>query len=216
MKTEHNGNDEHVEEDFVYNESNKHLSKKFLVLEDAITKEEAQVLEKFIFSKLPVETEDEQAQVCVLPYRTDEWDELGVIHKVQGIAKQCIEDVYHPEGAVEPKKFELVRTDSIQKYERLYPRSYINRNEILYTIVVTPTRSSSYDWGQTVYLNNGEGFKPAATNVLIHRNEEYNNWSVEEPMNGTRLDLIITLREMNMGISYDYSIEQSPGTVEDY
>ena len=215
MRTQHD--DEHIEEnDFVYDKSNRHLPKKFSIVEDAITIEEAEGLEKFILSKLPDETEDEQSQVCVLPYRTDEWDELGVIHKVQELAKQYIEDNYYLEGAVEPKRFELVRTDSIQSYERLYSEGYINQNEILYTVVVTPTSSGSYDWGQTVYLNNGEGFKPSTTSVFIHRNEEYNNWSVEEPMNGTRLDLIITLREMNVAISYDYPIEQSPETIEEY
>lgn len=215
MRT-HQDDEDAYEEVLVYDKSNRHLPKKFSILKDSITKEEADALEGFIFSKLPTETEGEQAQVWVLPYRTDEWDELGVIHKVQKIAKQYISDTYYLEGSVEPKKFELVRTDSIQTYERLHPESYINRNEILYTIVVTPTCSSSYDWGQTLYLNNGEGFNPSRTSILIHRNEEYNSWSVQEPMNGTRLDLIITLREMNMEISYDYAIEQSPEAVEYY
>lgn len=220
MRTEHRDQnilgDGDVPEDFVYDKTNRHLTKKFSNIVDALTEEEVEALKEFILTKLPEEVEGEESQVWTLPYRTDEWDNLGVIHKVQELAKEHIANTYYLEGAVEPKRFELIRTDGIQKYSQEYPQSYINKNEILYTVVVTATNQTEYEWGQTVYIRNGEGFKPRSRDVLVHRNEEYNDWEIEEPMNGTRLDLVITLREMNMGISYDYPIDQSPITDEEY
>jgi hypothetical protein len=203
-------------QDFVYDETNRHLPKKYGIIKNAITREEAEHLKAFIESKLPNSTEDDSSQVLVLPYRTDEWDELGVIHKVQELSRQYVRDNFYLRGAVEPRKFELIKTEPIQSYKETYSPNYITKNEILYTAVVTPVDPLDYDWGQTVYIDNGEGFRPSPTDIIIHRNEQYNNWTIEETINGTRLDLVLTLREVNLETSYDYPMEQSVVTDEEY
>jgi len=203
-------------QDFVYDQTNRHLPKKYGVIEGALTQEEADHLKAFIESKLPNSTEDDSSQVLVLPYRTDEWDELGVIHKVQELSRQYVRDNFYLRGAVEPRKFELIKTEEIQSHKETYSPNYITRNEILYTAMVTPVSLLDYDWGHTVYTDNGEGFRPSPTDIIIHRNEQYNNWSIQETIKGTRLDLVITLREVNLETSYDYPMEQSIVTDEEY
>lgn len=203
-------------EEIVYTKDNRHVPKKFDTLTNIITSEEAAQLRAFILEKLPESVEGEKSQQHVLPYRTDEWDSSGVINKLQEVAKAHIRNAFYMEGAVEPRKFLLLKSEQFQSYFEEYPSSYINNKEILYTAVVTPVYSGKDYSGETLYTMNGEGFVPKTLDMVIHRNEAFNNWSVQEVLNGTRLDLVMVFREVNMDISYDYAIDQSPEDQEEF
>lgn len=198
-----------------YTEENRYLPKKFDILTGVVTTEEAEKLREFITSKLPNTSEDSSSQSHVLPYRSDEWDSDGIINRLQSLARDHVRATFHTIGAVEPRKFMLLRTDASQSYSETYG-NYINNREILYTAVVTPVSEFSHSPDETVYTTNGEGFKPSQVDMVVHRNEEYNNWSIPELDSGSRLDLIMVFREVDQSISYDYPMDQLEETDEKY
>lgn len=195
--------------DPVYTKDNRHLPKKFAVLKSVMSEEDRSHLIEFVLEKIPQESKNEVSQSHTLIYRTDEWDKFGVINRLQEVAKSHIRDTYYLVGAAEPRKFLLLRTDPWQSYEEVYDPSYINNREILYTAVVTLVSDGIFVPGETIYTSNGEGFVPEPLSMVIHRNERYNNWSISKLAGGTRLDLIMVFREVNMEISYEYEIEMS-------
>ena len=211
MRSDIVGPDDEVHDysDPVFDETNRHLPKMFDLLKNVLTIEDAEGLEAFIKYKMPKEINDsETSQSLDLPYRTDEWDNTGVIAKIQELAKEHIQNTYSLAGYLEPRKFMLLRTENVQRYEDIYG-SYNENGEVLYSAIVTPTSSDEYYSGETRYTVNGEGFRPSPRDVVVHRNEEMNNWEIVEVVRGVRFDLIITFQEINKQVSYDYEIDQT-------
>ena len=211
MKQDYVGPDDEVHDyiDPVFNETNRHLPKMFDVLRDVLTIEDAEGLEAFIKYKMPTENDSsERSQFLELPYRTDEWDNTGVIAKIQELAKNHIQSTYSLAGYLEPRKFMLLRTENAQGYDEVYG-AYNQNGEVLYSAIVTPTPSIDYYSGETRYTVNGEGFRPNPRDVVVHRNEEMNSWEMVEVVRGVRVDLIIVFQEINKQVSYDYVIDQS-------
>ena len=195
--------------DPIYTPDNRHLPKMFDFIKNAITDEEAESLREFIEQKLSEEREDlEASQSMVLAYRPDEWDSAGVIAKIQDLAKLHIQNTYSLGGYLGAQKFMLLRTENAQSYKEVYG-NYNNDGEILYTAIVSPCRGTEYFQGETKYTINGEGFKPRAVDMTVHRNEELNNWEITEVINGTRFDLVIVFQEVDKQVSYDYEIDQT-------
>lgn len=205
-----NGQQPEFYEDPVYTEDNRYLEKKVDLLQNVLTGEDSEALEAFIRSKLEgkVSTElSETSQIYNLPYRPDEWDTAGVIKKVYDIAREHILKTYAVIGQLEPKSFTLLRTEDVQTYKEEYG-VYNKNGEILYTAAVTASTPEDYWCGETRYTQNGEGLQPRRTDMLVHRNESLNDWEILEVIRGTRLDLLIVLREHARRTSYDYPIDQ--------
>jgi hypothetical protein len=195
-------------EDPIFTKENRYLEKKFDTLTGIISPEESAALENFINSKLSASTTDLAfSQVCTLQYRPDEWDSMGVVQKVQDIAREHIYKTYAVSGQLEPRSFTILRTEDVQTYKEEYGL-YNQNNEILYTAIVTASHPDDYYSGETLYLNNGEGFRPARSDIVIHRNERLNDWEIVEVVTGVRLDLIIVFQEIDRKVSYDYPIDQ--------
>jgi len=194
--------------DPVFTEENRYLEKRFDLLTEVLTKDESTCLEDFIKSKLvKIESDSNISQTYKLQYRPDEWDSMGVIQKVQDIARSHIQKTYAVVGQLEPRSFTLLRTEDAQGYIEEYG-VYNQNGEILYTAVVTASDSDDYYSGETLYLVNGEGFRPSRVDVVVHRNETLNNWEIVEVVKGTRLDLLIVFQEIERKLSYDYEIDQ--------
>jgi len=211
MKQDYVGPNDEVHEhvDPIFDETNRHLPKMFDILTNVLTYEEAGALEAFAKRKLATESEDlDTNQTLELPYRTDEWDGDGVIAKIQELAKQHIQNTYSLAGYLEPRKFMLMRTENAQSYKETYSE-YNKNGEVLYTAIATPSSPAEYYSGETRYTVNGEGFRPSSRDVVVHRNEEMNNWEMVEVVTGVRFDLIIVFQEINKQVSYDYEIDQT-------
>lgn len=194
----------------VFNADNRHLPKMFDTLKDQITAEEAEQLLSFIDSRLlaPAEGESEVSSKLKLLNRPDNWDDHGVIEKIYNIARSHIMDTYWMVGNLEPRDFIIMRTEDVQKYEETYGE-FDENDETLYTAIVTPCSSKDYFQGETRYTINGEGFNPSPTDIVIHRNEEMNNWEITEVVSGTRYDLLLVFQEPTQRVSYNFEIEQS-------
>ena len=194
----------------VFNADNRHLPKMFDTLKDQITVEEAEQLLSFIDSRLlaPADGESEVSSKLKLLNRPDNWDDHGVIEKIYNIARSHIMDTYWMVGNLEPRDFIIMRTEDVQKYEEIYG-AFDKNHETLYTAIVTPCSNKDYFRGETRYTINGEGFMPSPTDIVIHRNEEMNNWEITEVVNGTRYDLLLVFQEPTQRVSYDFEIEQS-------
>lgn len=206
---------EEVYVDPVFNRGNRHLEKRFDVLKDAIDLEDSDALKEFIELKLPGGAEQELSQELVLQYRPDEWDSRGVIQKVQDIAKAHISSVFALSGQLEPRKFYLLRTENVQTYKQEYGL-YNDNNETLYSAIVTVSSPTEYYSGETLYLVNGEGFRPNRTDIVIHRHEKINDWEIVEVLIGSRLDLVVVFQEIDRRISYDYPIDQDTPIVDGF
>ena len=192
--------------------------KRFRVVRELITKEEAKQLSDFILSKLPEEGDMETPPSTLnLPYRPDEWDSTGVIEKIYNFGKEYLRENFELEGGLEPKTFKLIRTDGYQVYKEVFPEEE-ELKEKTYSLILTPLIASTGGFfaGTTVYAVNGEGFTPETTSLIVQKNMSLNNWEITEGGGGTRLDLVITFREFRQGMSYDYKIEQTPDYGEDY
>lgn len=195
-------------EDPIFNKDNRYLEKKFDTLRNALSAKESSALETFIVSKLSNNaTISSSSQKYILQYRPDEWDSMGVIQKVQDLVKDHIYKTYAVSGQLEPRSFSILRTEDAQGYKEEYG-AYNQNGEILYTAIVTASDSSDYFSGETIYLVNGEGFKPSRSDVVVHRNETLNDWEITEVVRGVRLDLVIVFREIDRKVSYDYPIDQ--------
>lgn len=192
----------------VFDGTNSYLEKRFEVLPGVLSSEEVLALKEFIGSKLPKSSEDEFSQTLVLPYRPDEWDSIGVVQKVQDISRSHIVSTYAVSGQLEPVKFKVMRTDNVQKYLETYGK-YNDNREILYTAITTVPSPVDHYSGETLYQNNGEGFRPNPGDLVIHRNETLNNWEIVGAANTPRFDLLIMFREVDRSISYDYVIDQT-------
>lgn len=199
--------------DPVFNADNRHLPKMFDVLKNQITDEEAEQLSSFIDSRLlaPTGGESEFSSKLKLLNRPDNWDAHGVIEKIYNIARSHIMGTYWMVGNLEPRDFIIMSTKNAQKYEETYG-AFDENGETLYTAIVTPCSKNEYFQGETQYTVNGEGFNPSPTDIVLHRNEELNNWQITEVINGTRYDLILVFQEPTQRVSYDFEIEQ---TVDD-
>lgn len=194
---------EHV--DPVFDGTNTGEPKIFDIIKDVLSLDEAASLLEFLEQKLPVDA-DEYFSID-LSYRPEDWDSFGIIEKIYNKAKAHISEVYPVEGSLNPRRFQIVRTDDCRPFKQEYG-NYRNGNEILYTAVVTPVLSTKYFSGETLYFENGEGFRPSPTDLVIHRNERINSWEIIEVLSGARYDLIITFEEVYRGVSYDYEIAQ--------
>lgn len=189
----------------------------FEILKSVISETEAECLRKYIESKLPNEGDplDDYSQTTTLQYRPDEWDSCGTISKLQDIAKDYLKQKFEIGPELGPKEFVLVRTDNFQQYVQEY--GDIDPNEIFYTAIVTPTPSSEYVNGRTLYTHSGEGFWPSSVDMVIHRNEYFNNWEIQDVHSGYRLDLIFVFRQINRRISYAFDMPQTDDDVlEDF
>lgn len=191
----------------IFTAETRHLQKRFDILSNVITPEESLALKAFIESKIPESSDSTYSQEVVLPYRPDEWDELGIVQKIQDLAKAHILKTYAVVGQLEPRKFMVIRTDNVQTYGETYG-SYNQNGEILYTAVVTPSSPTDYYSGETLYGVNGEGFHPNSCDMVVQRNEELNSWEIVEVLTGVRFDLIVVFQEIDRTISYDYIINQ--------
>jgi hypothetical protein len=202
------GDTEHeVYVDPVLTKETRHLQKKFEIIRNAITPEESLALKNYISSKITESSNSKYSNQLVLPYRPDEWDEFGVIQKIQDIAKGHILETYPIIGQLEPRKFMILRTDNVQTYKETYGL-YNANSEILYTAIVTPSSPTDYFSGETLYTVNGEGFYPNPRDMVVQRNEELNSWEIIEVLSGTRFDLVVVFQEIDRTISYNYTISQ--------
>ena len=197
----------------VFTKETRHLEKRFDILSNVITPEESLALQAFIESKIPESSDSTHSQELTLPYRPDEWDDLGIVQKIQDMAKAHILSTYAVVGQLEPRKFLILRTDNVQTYKETYG-AYNENGEILYTAIVTPSNPTEYYSGETLYDINGMGFHPNSGDMVVQRNETLNNWEIVEVLTGTRFDLIVVFQEIDRTISYDYAISQEDACVE--
>lgn len=173
-----------------------------------LSSDELQSMYTYILDKLPEKSSDSVSQERLLQYRPDEWDSLGAIQKVQDAAKQHISETYPVVGQIEPRKFFILRTDAGQTYEQVYADSN-NSREVVYTTVTTVVDADSYEYGETIYTESGEGFKPAIGSTLVHKDVKANSWKIDDPVSGCRLDLVIVFQNIDRNISYDYPMDQT-------
>ncbi len=191
--------------DPVYDGTNTELPKRFDLLTSALSKQEASDLNAFLvekFSDIDVTTRS-----IDLSYRPEDWDDSGVIEKLHNIVREHIKQTYKITGSLNPRRFTLLRTTDVQTYSETYG-DYNANNEILYTAIYTAPNVTDYYSGETLYNKNGEGFFPSGYDVVIHRNEELNNWEILDVVKGQRLDLLMVFEEIDRGVSYDYPIDQ--------
>ena len=188
-----------------YDGTNAELPKKFDTLKDVLSKEEADALRIFIEEKF--KTVDADTKEILMTYRPEDWDSEGIIEKLTDTTKAHIISTFRIEGSLNPRKFMLLRTRDVQSYEEEYG-AYNQNGEILYTAVATASKRNEYFSGQTLYTRNGEGFFPREVDLIVHRNEELNNWEIHEVLEGERLDLIMVFEEIDRGVHYNYEIDQ--------
>lgn len=179
------------------------------ILVDALTEEESDALREFILSKVL------DGGSLDLPYRPDEWDHLGVIQKVQDIAKDCIKRTHVTNNQLEPRAFTVSNISTSEDYAEEYP-PYDSNSEILYQATATVSSDKSCTGGDTLYVNTHRRVTHSSgTTITIHRCEELNNWKIS-PIKGNRLDLTILFQENNKQISYDYPIDQITTELSDF
>lgn len=188
------------------NSSNRGTPKEAQVLVNAITVDEAAILRGFILAKLTSEG------ILELPYRPDEWDSAGVIQKIQDMAKEYIKQNYVTYNQLEPRAFLLSRVSDHSDRGEEYSE-YNANGEILYQVTTTVSNSEVCTGGDTIYVNTYVTVPHEnGTTMVIHRDEELNNWKLSPILSGERLDLIIYIQEFDLQKSYDYPIDQT--TVE--
>lgn len=185
------------------------IPKEAEILLNALTEEESRSLREFILSKVP------DSGVFNLPYRPDEWDSMGVMQKIQDLAKDHIRVTHVTNSQLEPRSFSLLNISNFEDYGEEYQECNAN-NEILYRVVATVSNAEICTGGNTLYINTHRSVNHASgTTVTIHRCERLNNWKMS-PVTGSRLDLVIYLQENAKQISYDYHIDQIESDLPDF
>lgn len=186
-----------------YTADNRHETKIFELIENAITEEEVAALKEFAESQIPEASEDETSQKVEMANRPDKWDSAGVIAKIQDIFRDYVRNTYFLVGSLEPRKFVILRTDDVQEYSETYGRFQID-GVLTYTAIM-PLSKPDVDCrpGEILFTVHGEGFKSEPGNLIVFRNEEFNSWKIPDMFSGTRFDLILVLQEINKSMTYD-------------
>jgi len=150
--------------------------------------------------------------------RPESWDSAGAIDEVNKRAREYVKDNFYLRGSIETKSFSLIeQKDGGSYFENDYPlhRRIGDQDVVYYTAWMDLGPKNSYTEGKVFYspasLENEipRGARPG--DLVVHRNEQNNNFVFGVVTEGVRYTLLIVIAEVikdHVNI-FDMEIEQT-------
>ena len=157
------------------------------VIPDVLDEDQVNSLRSFIEEKISL-----GSSYCDIGTDKTAWDSNGVIEKLWQTLDTSIRERFTVDRGLKiGKVFVLKMTERDYYYERYWELQ--EDSTVKYSAIAT--LSNGYGGGESVYFRERKS-TPTVGNVTIHRHEKLNSWAVNTITSGARLDIILTLEEL--------------------